>query len=66
MKIIAFTGMPFSGKSEAVEITKQRGLPVIRMGDLVWDEVRSQGLPLSDETVGTVANKMRDKHGKDY
>ena len=66
MKIIAFTGMPFSGKSEAVEIAKQHGLSVIRMGDLVWDEVRSQGLPLSDETVGTVANEMRDKHGKDY
>jgi len=66
MKIIAFTGKPFSGKSEAVEIAKQQDLPVIRMGDMVWDEVRNRNLPLNSETVGHIAQEMRKKFGTDY
>ena len=65
MKIIAFTGMPFSGKSEAVEIAKDLGIPVVRMGDMVWDEVKKQGLEINDENVGFIANKMREIHGMD-
>jgi len=34
------------------------------MGDMVWDEVRSRDLELCDENVGSVANEMRQKHGK--
>ena len=64
MKIIAFAGMPFSGKSEAVRIAKDKGIPVVRMGDIVWDEVTSRRLELSDANVGTIANEMRQTHGK--
>ncbi|PKQ27578.1 MAG: dephospho-CoA kinase [Candidatus Anoxymicrobium japonicum] len=63
MKVIAFTGMPGSGKSEAVRIVKERGLQVIRMGDMVWDEVRRRGLELKDSYVGMVATEMRRIHG---
>jgi dephospho-CoA kinase len=65
MKIIAFTGMPFSGKSVAVEIAKSTVFPVIRMGDLIWEEVKNQKLELNDENVGFVANSIRKKQGKD-
>jgi dephospho-CoA kinase len=65
MKIIAFTGMPFSGKSEAVKIAKNKGYIVIRMGDMVWEEVKKQGLELTDENVGIIANVMRKKYGKE-
>ena len=65
MKIIAFAGMPFSGKSEAVKIAKKMGIQVIRMGDMVWDEVKKRGLDLTDENVGNIANEMRNKYGKD-
>jgi dephospho-CoA kinase len=64
LKIIAFAGMPFSGKSEAVRIAKDKGIPVVRMGDMVWDEVISHGLELSDANVGTIANEMRQTNGK--
>ena len=64
MKIIAFTGMPCSGKTEAVEVAKTLGLPVIRMGDMVWEEVKQQGLELNDENVGAIADSMRKKQGK--
>ncbi len=65
MKIIAFTGMPASGKSEAVQLAKDKGIPVIRMGDLVWEETRRQGKPLDDKNVGDVASNMRKKYGMD-
>ena len=63
MKIIAFTGMPFSGKSEAVKIAKEMDIPIIRMGDMVWDETKNQNLEINDKNVGMVANRMREKHG---
>lgn len=65
MKIIAFTGMPYSGKSEAVKIAKDRGIQVIRMGEMIWEETRNQGLELNDKNVGEIANSMREKYGKD-
>jgi dephospho-CoA kinase len=65
MKIIAFTGMPASGKSEAVQLAKDKKIPVVRMGDLVWEETKRQGKPLDDQHVGEVANDMRTKHGMD-
>jgi dephospho-CoA kinase len=65
MKIIAFTGMPASGKSEAVQIAKDKDIPVIRMGDLVWEETKRQGKPLNDKNVGSIAGSMRKTHGMD-
>lgn len=57
--------MPFSGKSEAVKIAKEMNIPVVRMGDMVWEEVKKQGLEINDENVGFIANKMREIHGMD-
>jgi len=65
MKILAFTGMPCSGKSVAVQIAKESKIPVIRMGDAVWEETKKQGFTLNDKNVGKIANDMREKHGKD-
>ncbi|HID25347.1 MAG TPA: flagellar hook-basal body complex protein FliE [Thermoplasmata archaeon] len=65
MRVIAFTGMPGSGKSEAVKVAKKLGINVVRMGDCVWEEVKKRGLELNDENVGRVADEMRKKHGMD-
>jgi len=65
MKILAFTGMPASGKSVAVQIAKEKSIPVIRMGDADWEETKKQGLKLNDKNVGFVANSMREKYGND-
>lgn len=64
MRALAFTGMPGAGKSVAVEVAHELGVPVVRMGDLVWDEVKRRGLPLAHEHVGRVATEMREKYGK--
>ena len=39
MKIIAFVGMPASGKSEAARIAAKMGIPVVNMGDVIRKEV---------------------------
>ena len=65
MRVLAFAGMPFSGKSEAVKIAKEMNIPVIRMGDMIWEEVKKRKLELSDKNVGTIASQMREEHGKD-
>ena len=65
LNVIAFTGMPFSGKTEAVKIAKRMDIPVVRMGDMIWEETRNRGLELSDKNVGVIASQMREKNGKD-
>lgn len=65
MRVIGITGMPGSGKSEAMLVARERGHPVVRMGDLVWEEVERRGLPKSAEHVGRIANAMRESEGKD-
>jgi dephospho-CoA kinase len=57
--------MPGSGKTEAVKIALQRGIPVVRMGDIVWEEVKSQGLELTATNVGDIATSMRQSYGRD-
>jgi len=65
MKVIAFTGMPCAGKSEAVVIAKQNDILVVRMGDLIWEETKNRGLALDSKNVGFVADEMRKVHGND-
>lgn len=65
MKVVAFTGLPGSGKSEAVGVAEGAGMAVVRMGDEVRAEVARRGLPLNDENLGGTANEMREKEGMD-
>ncbi len=65
VRVIGITGMPGSGKSEAMKVARDRGYPVVRMGDLIWEEVERRGLPRNSEHVGQVANQLRDEEGRD-
>ena len=40
-------------------------LPVVRMGDLIWERCEKLGLELTPENVGRVANAERESQGKD-
>jgi dephospho-CoA kinase len=64
-KIIGITGMPGAGKGEFVKIAMKRGIPVIRMGDLVWNEVKNRKLALTPENVAKIADSERKKYGYD-
>ena len=65
MKIIAFVGMPASGKSEASRIAAEMGIPVINMGDVIRKEVLRRGLEPNDSNTGMVATQLRKCDGMD-
>lgn len=65
MKIIAFVGMPASGKSEASRIAAEMGIPVIIMGDVIRKEVLKRGLEPNDSNTGMVATDLRKYEGMD-
>ncbi len=65
MKIIAFVGMPASGKSEASRIAAEMGIPVINMGDVIRKEVSRLGLEPNDSNTGMVATQLRECEGMD-
>lgn len=65
MKIIAFVGLPLSGKTTAARVAEEMGIPVVVMGDVIRDEVRRRGLELSDENAGRIASELRAKEGMD-
>jgi len=62
-RVICVTGMPGCGKEEFVKVAEQRGLAIVRMGDIVREEAKRRGLKFSDETVGGMAHEERVKHG---
>ena len=63
MRVLAFTGMPGAGKSVAVEVATKQGIPVLRMGDFIWEEVKRRGLPIDSGSVAEVAMQMRTDFG---
>jgi len=65
MKLIAFVGLPLSGKSTAAKVAEELGIPVVVMGDIVREEVRRRGLELTDENAGKIATELREKEGMD-
>lgn len=63
MKIIGLVGMPGCGKEEFVKIAMEKDISVIRMGDIVRDEVRKKELKLIDKNVGALADRERKRFG---
>ncbi|MDA0524093.1 dephospho-CoA kinase [Methanococcoides alaskense] len=65
MKIIAFVGMPASGKSVASEVIVDSNVDVVNMGNVIREEVKKRGLEPNDSNTGGVANDLRAKEGMD-
>lgn len=65
MKLIAFVGMPASGKSEAAAVARRLSIPVVSMGDIVRLETAKRGLPPTDENLGGTGTKLRREEGMD-
>jgi dephospho-CoA kinase len=65
MKLIAFVGMPASGKSEASNIARSLNIPVVNMGDVVREETARCGLPPTDENIGGTGTRLRREEGMD-
>ncbi|MEM2145162.1 MAG: AAA family ATPase [Candidatus Jordarchaeaceae archaeon] len=62
-KIIAIVGMPGCGKTVAVNAAKERGVPVISMGDVVREEAKLRGLEETPENLGKISRGLREEEG---
>ncbi len=65
MRVIAFVGLPLSGKSTAAKVAEEMGIPVVCMGDVVREEAKRRGLPLTNDVLGSIAEELRRKEGMD-
>ena len=63
VRVVCLTGMPGCGKEEALAVAQTLGFSVVRMGDVVREEALRRGLPITDATVGGMANAERQVHG---
>lgn len=63
MKLLCITGMPGSGKSEAVKFFAEKGAPVVNMGDAVREEAAKRKLEIAPETLGKLSVELRKKFG---
>jgi dephospho-CoA kinase len=57
--IICLTGMPGAGKSTIASSLKEKGFPVITMGDVVREEANRQDLEPTDYNLGSLMLKLR-------
>ncbi len=55
--------MPAAGKEEFQRVAAEEGYVIVRMGDVVRDEARRRGLPITDAAIGSMAHEERRKHG---
>ena len=65
MKILIVTGMPGAGKEELLNVARSMDIPFLRMGDVVREFHANSGAAEEGLSVGQVANREREIHGKD-
>jgi len=65
MKVIGVVGLPASGKGEFAKILAAEGVPIVIMGDMIRRAVAEAGLPPTDASMGSVANRLRAEGGMD-
>jgi dephospho-CoA kinase len=65
LKIIAFVGLPGSGKTSAVNYLTGKSIPKVYFGGVVLQEVRERGLDITPENEQFVREDMRSKEGDD-
>ncbi len=63
MKVIGIVGMPGSGKGEFSAVADELGIPVVVMGDVIREEVKKEGLPPVDASMGVIARRLREQYG---
>ena len=63
MKVIGIVGMPGSGKGEFSAVSAELGIPVVVMGDVIREEIKKEGLPPVDASMGVVARRLREQYG---
>lgn len=63
--ILTIVGLPGSGKTEAANYFKSKGLPVISFGQMINEYIRKNNLPHTIATHKKIAMEIRKKYGKE-
>ncbi len=63
LEVIGIVGLHGSGKTEVAKTLAKFGVPTVRMGDVVWEEVKLMGQKINESTVAAVANELRKREG---
>ncbi len=64
MRILLIAGMPGAGKEELLNVARSMDIPFLRMGDIVREFHAASGAAEEGLSVGQVANRERELHGK--
>jgi dephospho-CoA kinase len=64
MRVIGIVGMPGSGKSEAADIARSMGIPIVVMGDIVRKGVVDSGQKINPKSLRSMMIELRKKYGK--
>ena len=65
-KIILFTGLPGCGKTTAADyFQKTKNIPVFRMGDITFSELKKTGLELNWNNEKQIREELRKKFGEE-
>ena len=65
-KILAFVGLPGSGKSEATEYLTAKGIPKVYFGGVILSALKDAGLEWSEATEKEFREEIRQREGKDF
>lgn len=65
MSILAMVGMAGSGKSVVAHHLRERGIPMVRFGQIIIDEVQQRGLPILPRHERQVREELRARYGMD-
>lgn len=65
-QIIAFVGMPGSGKSTAVDYLTEKGHPKVYFGGVLLAAVKEAGLEITPENETMMRKKLRLEEGDDF
>ena len=63
MKVVSIVGMTGSGKSEVARLFEARSFTTVRFGDITDEEVKKQGLKLSEANERKARERLREKYG---
>jgi dephospho-CoA kinase len=65
-KIIAFTGLPGAGKSEAVNYLTGKGHPKVYFGGVILNAMKEAGLEWNEANEKQFREEIREREGKDF
>lgn len=62
-RVIGLVGLQGSGKTEVAKVFRGFDVAYVRMGDVVWEELKRRGQEINEASVAKLANELRKEEG---